>query len=219
MARKILALLLGMLLFAPVGKAGSELTAETDPPVRIQEELGEDLMPAIHTKTEEEIRQKIKAFSGLETAMLETKEISEKETETEKKVREDRVKEAQKNEVPAGEKILNQAEPRKEQSVSRSAGARQVEEFIATAYCSCQKCCGKTDGITRMGTHVRKGVIAVDPEVIPLGTQVYIEGMGWFSAEDTGRLIKGKKIDIYMEKHEQALAFGRQTVKIIRADR
>ena len=81
--------------------------------------------------------------------------------------------------------------------------------FTITAYCGCEKCCGKTDRITATGTYAIEGVtIAVDPTVIPYGSEVDIEGIGTFVAEDCGGAIKGNKIDIYFERHEDALKFG-----------
>ena len=86
------------------------------------------------------------------------------------------------------------------------------ELFTITAYCGCEKCCDKTDRITATGTHAIEGVtIAVDPAVIPYGSLVDIEGIGTFVAAvaaDTGGAIKGNKIDIYFERHEDALKFG-----------
>ncbi|MEL7563759.1 MAG: 3D domain-containing protein [Dehalobacterium sp.] len=99
-------------------------------------------------------------------------------------------------------------------NAARHEERKTVQVFEATAYCSCVKCCGKSDGITKSGVKVHKGTLAVDPRVIPLGTKVYIEGMGWFIAEDTGNF-SGKRIDIYMETHEQALQFGRRKVNVI----
>lgn len=81
--------------------------------------------------------------------------------------------------------------------------------FTITAYCGCEKCCSKTDRITATGTCAVEGVtIAVDPTVIPYGSLVDIEGIGTFVAEDCGGAIKGNKIDIYFERHEDALRFG-----------
>lgn len=81
--------------------------------------------------------------------------------------------------------------------------------FTITAYCGCEKCCGKTDRITATGTYAAEGVtIAVDPTVISYGSEVDIEGIGTFVAEDCGGAIKGNKIDIYFERHEDALKFG-----------
>lgn len=90
------------------------------------------------------------------------------------------------------------------------------EEFEATAYCACPKCCGKwADGITASGTKaVAKRTIAVDTSIIPLGTEVEIEGLGIYIAEDTGSAIKGKIIDFYFDTHEEALKFGRQKVNL-----
>lgn len=81
--------------------------------------------------------------------------------------------------------------------------------FTLTAYCGCEKCCGKSDRITATGAYAVEGVtIAVDPAVIPYGSLVDIEGIGTFVAEDCGGAIKGNKIDIYFERHEDALKFG-----------
>jgi 3D (Asp-Asp-Asp) domain-containing protein len=57
-------------------------------------------------------------------------------------------------------------------------------------------------------------VIAVDPKVIPLGTRVYVEGYGYAIAGDTGGAIKGNKIDVFITTKEEALKWGRRTVKI-----
>lgn len=81
--------------------------------------------------------------------------------------------------------------------------------FTITAYCGCEKCCGKSDRITSTGVYAVEGVtIAVDPTVIPYGSLVDIEGFGTYIAEDCGGAIKGNRIDIYFDSHEAALKFG-----------
>lgn len=83
------------------------------------------------------------------------------------------------------------------------------QTFTLTAYCGCEKCCGKNDRITATGTYAVEGVtIAVDPTIIPYGSMVDIEGIGTFVAEDCGGAIKGNRIDIYFENHADALTFG-----------
>lgn len=69
-------------------------------------------------------------------------------------------------------------------------------------------------GRTAMGTKARVGEIAVDPSVIPLGTNVYIEGVGPRRAEDTGGNIKGNTIDIYMNTQAECLNWGMRYVTI-----
>lgn len=65
---------------------------------------------------------------------------------------------------------------------------------------------------TATGTRVTEGrTIAVDPSVIPLGWWVYIEGIGFRRAEDTGGAIKGNKIDIYYDSVKRANNFGRKS--------
>ena len=67
---------------------------------------------------------------------------------------------------------------------------------------------------TAMGTAIRYGVAAVDPNVIPLGTRLYIEGYGYARAEDTGGAIKGNKIDLVFGSKSQSNSWGRRTVKV-----
>lgn len=87
-------------------------------------------------------------------------------------------------------------------------------EVEATAYCPCEKCCGKSDGITVIGTKATAGrTIAVDPKQIPYGTEVVIDGHTYI-AEDCGGAIKGNRIDIFFDRHEDALAFGRKTLMV-----
>ena len=68
---------------------------------------------------------------------------------------------------------------------------------------------------TASGTLVRHGVIAVDPNMIALGTRVFIPGYGEAVAEDIGGSIKGHRIDVAFDSHEEALAFGRRDLEII----
>lgn len=84
-----------------------------------------------------------------------------------------------------------------------------VEDFKTTAYCPCEKCCGNfSDGITATGTVATAGrTIAVDPKVIPYGSKVTIDGKEYI-AEDCGGAIKGKRIDIFFETHEEAIQYG-----------
>lgn len=69
-------------------------------------------------------------------------------------------------------------------------------------------------GTTAMGTRARVGEIAVDPSVIPLGENVYIEGVGARRAEDTGGNIKGNTIDIYMDSEAECRRWGVRYVTV-----
>lgn len=89
-----------------------------------------------------------------------------------------------------------------------------MKNITLTAYTSDVASTGKSKGdaeygVTFTGTHVMEGrTIAVDPDVIPLGWWVYIEGIGFRRAEDTGSAIKGQKIDVYYESESYANRFG-----------
>ena len=71
-----------------------------------------------------------------------------------------------------------------------------------------------TGNLTATGTVARVGVIAVDPNVIPLGTRVYVEGYGYAVAEDTGGAIKGNIIDLFMDTNQECINWGRRDVKV-----
>jgi 3D (Asp-Asp-Asp) domain-containing protein len=94
------------------------------------------------------------------------------------------------------------------------------EIYVITAYCACYDCCNKrpTDkgyGITASGVKAQQGItVAADTKVLPFGAKIYIEGVGERIVQDTGSAIKGKKIDLYFENHQEALNFGRQTKQV-----
>lgn len=89
-------------------------------------------------------------------------------------------------------------------------GYESLGKFTLTAYCGCTACCGKTDGITSTGTKTKAGrTVAVDPKVIPYGTELVINGHKYV-AEDCGGGIKGNHIDIYFNSHSDAIKFGKQ---------
>lgn len=114
---------------------------------------------------------------------------------------------------------VRQAAPvRRVQPVRQAAPANgPTYNMLATAYNGAEF---GSNGIMRNGNYVHWGAVAVDPNVIPLGTRMYISGYGnqVFVAEDTGSAIKGYRIDIWMPSLQQAREFGaqRRTVTIIR---
>lgn len=87
--------------------------------------------------------------------------------------------------------------------------------FTATAYCPCEQCCGHNHGITATGERPIEGLtIAADWDILPPGTLIEIEGLGYRVVQDKGGAIKGRRIDVYFENHDNALNFGKQEVKI-----
>ncbi len=101
-----------------------------------------------------------------------------------------------------------------ENVVETSRGMQRFEAvrtMVATAYLPTD---GGGAGITATGIPARYGVVAVDPSVIPYGTQVYIPGYGVAVAADTGGAIVGDRIDLCMESYGEAIGFGRRTVKV-----
>ena len=73
---------------------------------------------------------------------------------------------------------------------------------------------GSDTGTTAMGIPARWGIVAVDPDVIALGTRVYVPGYGVALAADTGGMIEGLMIDLCMEDYDQAMEFGRRDIDV-----
>ena len=96
--------------------------------------------------------------------------------------------------------------------VKSPAGGKR--KYTITAYCHCSKCCEKTDGITASGVKATEGVTVAMDKSIPFGTKIYIDGVGERIVQDRGGAIKGNRIDLYFENHNDAMNFGRQTKEV-----
>jgi 3D (Asp-Asp-Asp) domain-containing protein len=85
----------------------------------------------------------------------------------------------------------------------------------ATAYCPCSKCNFPFYGApSYLGLPLKQGIIAVDPQVIPMGSRLYVEGYGEGIAADQGNAIKGNRLDLCFATHQQALNYGVKNVKV-----
>lgn len=105
-----------------------------------------------------------------------------------------------------------------------------------TGYCECGKCCNwkrswlrlgrpviksgphkgrkKEVGITASGKKAKRGTIAADTSVLPMGTVLFVPGYGWGRVEDRGGAIKGNRLDLFFDSHQEALEWGRQKMKV-----
>jgi 3D (Asp-Asp-Asp) domain-containing protein len=84
--------------------------------------------------------------------------------------------------------------------------------FSATAYCF--------SGRTSMGYGVRRGLVAADPRVLPMGSRIFVNAGQWsgmYLVSDTGGAIKGKRLDIWVPSCSEARRFGRRSVQVYAA--
>ncbi|MBR3121531.1 MAG: LysM peptidoglycan-binding domain-containing protein [Oceanobacillus sp.] len=163
--------------------------------------IGQQLVvnDASELNTEQVAAEQANADSTIE--MKEAESVPENETE-----------EATEDEVvtlEAEEEVNSTAES---ESTQPNGKTISVEATAYTAYCS------GCSGITATGIDLKANpyekVIAVDPNVIPLGTKVFVEGYGHAVAADTGGAIKGNKIDIHVPTKDQAYNWGRKVVEV-----
>ena len=93
----------------------------------------------------------------------------------------------------------------------------ETQTYEVTAYCPCELCCGAySDGITASGVPLDSCIpkfCAAPPEV-PYGTLVEIPGYGEAPVLDRGGAITLGRLDVFFWTHEEALAWGRQTLKV-----
>ena len=100
-------------------------------------------------------------------------------------------------------------------------------EYKLTAYCPCTKCCGKwgenrpkdANGniivVTASGRYAKANwTVAADTSVLPFGTRIYINGYE-YEVQDRGGAVKGNRIDIYFDDHQEALNFGVQYAEVM----
>jgi len=85
----------------------------------------------------------------------------------------------------------------------------EAKNFRATAYC--------LQGRTATGGNVRRGIVAADPRVLPLGTRIQLNAgsySGTYTVADTGGSVKGRILDIWVPSCSEAMRFGRRSVQV-----
>jgi len=115
-----------------------------------------------------------------------------------------------------GEKVVKPAVSQLYETGQASFDGEYLKKYtmIATAY---SPHAIETDGnpwVTATGLRSGVGVVAVDPNVIPLGSLLYVKGYGYAVAGDTGGAIKGDIIDVFFYSTDDALQWGRRAVTV-----
>lgn len=94
---------------------------------------------------------------------------------------------------------------------SPAPAAVKPVSFTITAYC--------LKGTTASGTRVAPGIVAADPNVLPLGTVIELAGLsrrynGTYTVMDTGSKIRGRRLDLYLPDCAEAVRFGRRSGRV-----
>jgi len=104
-----------------------------------------------------------------------------------------------------------QTQPNSEKSENKNIKPAEASSFRATAYC--------LKGRTANGGSVRRGIVAADPRVLPLGSRIHVNAgsySGAYTVADTGGAVKGRKLDIWMPSCVEAVRFGRRSITVSR---
>ncbi|MGJ9457321.1 LysM peptidoglycan-binding domain-containing protein [Oceanobacillus sp. CF4.6] len=161
--------------------------------------------------------EKVEEESSGQTANIESEDLEKEKvkitTASSEEVSEPEVETAEIHAQQAEEK----AEPKEQVAETKTEQQVNGRTFAveSTAYTAgCNGCSGITATGINLNNDRYAKVIAVDPNVIPLGTQVYVEGYGYAVAGDTGGAIKGNKIDVHLPTKSEAYSWGRKMVNI-----
>ncbi|WP_175615976.1 LysM peptidoglycan-binding domain-containing protein [Piscibacillus halophilus] len=116
------------------------------------------------------------------------------------------------------EQTSNEQTSTQEQEVEQTNNTEEAAQTMtmeATAYTAdCEGCSGVTSTGINLNEDRDKKVVAVDPDVIPLGSTVWVEGYGEAIAGDTGGSIEGNRIDVHVPTKEEANEWGVRTVEV-----
>lgn len=202
-----------------------EVKKDTEVSIIHVEKKTEEIEESIPFQTEEESDSSLekgttKTISeGEEGKVIKIYEITlENDEEADKKLIEEKVIKESKNKVVAvGTKEVKKESANTSNSNSSSGNDEgKVFTMEATAY---GPDCSGCSGITATGINIKQSptpkVISVDPNVIPLGSRVWVEGYGEAIAADTGGAIKGNRIDVLVKSEAYAASnWGRRTVQV-----
>ncbi len=158
----------------------------------------------------------LKEWNELSSSLIvtgQTLQIKQTNNESTVEVTQEEAKEEENQETKTDSAEENEVAEQEADNETKENGKTMT--VTATAYTAkCEGCTGITSTGLDLNADPDKKVIAVDPNVIPLGTEVYVEGYGKAIAGDVGGAIKGNKIDIHVPTKEEANSWGVQTVDI-----
>lgn len=204
-------MLVGMVL--PVYAAENQENEKTITRVVVSEKEVQDISSSfLALATEGEAVQSAKT-------KIAAKEKAEKEA-AEKAAAEKAAAEKAAAEKAAKEQAAREAQAAAEKEAAAQAATTQPvgQTFImeSTAYSSdpADALGGGTVTATGQNLLTNPMAVAVDPNVIPLGTRLYVEGYGEAIASDTGGAIKGNIVDVHFSTYEQCIQWGRRQVKV-----
>jgi peptidoglycan DL-endopeptidase CwlO len=89
---------------------------------------------------------------------------------------------------------------------AQTSGGQSLGVFVVTCY--------DLQGLTASGVPTSMSTVAVDPSVIPLGTTIYIQGVGSRVAQDTGGAIKGNRLDLWEPSYSACMDWGVQSRQV-----
>ena len=212
-------LMTGMLLAAtiiPVYAAENQEEQVTVNEQVMTEETVQDISNSFMTLAIEgdAVQSAKEKIAAKEQAIKEAKEKAEQEAR-EKAAREKAEREAREQaEREAAEQAAAEKETKEQATSQQPTGQTFIMESTAYSSDPADTLGGGTVTATGQNLLTNPMAVAVDPNVIPLGTRLYVEGYGEAIASDTGGAIKGNIVDVHFPTYEQCVQWGRRQVKV-----
>jgi 3D (Asp-Asp-Asp) domain-containing protein/uncharacterized coiled-coil protein SlyX len=212
---------IGALLLAGVGYEGYTIHAQDKLIHEYQQKLNEqgsliDQQKDTLVNQKRELQKLNEEVNKLSEQLGKQKADNQKATETFQQQRESLEKKIKELEQELAFKKANEGKAIAASTLPSTGLQGRKVTVEATGYiatCS-EGCTGFTATGYNLAAHPNAKIIAVDPNVIPLGTKVYVPGYGYAVAADTGGGIDGHEIDVHFPSTHDALVWGRRTIEI-----
>lgn len=195
--------LVSILLFASLGRTNVKSDEKTDKEKTNAESVDTEKEKSIEKVTEKVVLEE-KVEDNKKSESTEKPEVSSNKTPVKAEKPTETTQTTNKTEV---------TDKTEETNTQPSSNKVNLGTFKLTFYCPCSKCCGSSDGITASGTKATAGRTIAAPSNFKFGTKVEING-NTYVVEDRGGAIKGNRIDIFCNSHQEALNLGVQYAEV-----
>ncbi|RPE85579.1 peptidoglycan-binding domain-containing protein [Salisediminibacterium halotolerans] len=197
-------------------QAAEEEAAQEEQQAAEEEAAQEEQQAAEEQAAQEEQQAAEEQAAQEEQQAAEEQAAQEEQQAAEEQAAQEEQQAAEEQAAQEEQQAAEEQAAQEETATSTSSDADgQTMSLEATAYTAdCEGCTGVTYTGIDLNANPNKNVVAVDPDVIPLGSTVHVEGYGQAVAGDIGGAIQGERIDLHMASNAEAVNFGRQQVEV-----
>lgn len=183
----------------------------------ITEEVNSRIVPIVQNEIEQALGDKVSSYQKALEMFLNTKNTTATTPTNTATITPTNTTKTTATTIPTTKNtttITPQTKTQPDTKNNQPSSYKRIINMTATAYAPGMLDNGKWGNLNYMGGLVQKGIVAVDPRVIPMGSKVWVEGYGEAVAADQGSAIQGNRIDLAFNSRPEALNYGIQQVKV-----